>query len=94
MFTQKVVFACHGLVNEVVVSDWLPLYRRQKPYRSFICSKSWLQHGPENLENGKTFFQSGKGQGILNRLEKEKSENFAQNNGKIREFYQKNGKVR
>ena len=40
----------------------------------------------ENLENEKTF-QSGKRHGILNRLEK--SGNFTQNAGKMREFYPK-----
>ena len=43
-------------------------------------SDSWFPHGLEKLENEKTFSS----QGILNRLEK--SENFTQNTGQVREF--------
>ena len=40
--------------------------------------------GLENLEKWEGIFQSGKSQGILNRLEK--SEKITQNTGKLREF--------
>ena len=40
--------------------------------------------GLENLEKWEGIFQSGKSQGILNRLEK--SGKITQNTGKIREF--------
>ena len=40
--------------------------------------------GLENLEKWEGIFQSGKSQGILNRLEK--SGKIAQNTGKLREF--------
>ena len=44
----------------------------------------WFPHGLEKWEN---FFQSGKSQEIFNRLEK--SGNFTQDTGKIREFCSK-----
>ena len=54
------------------------------PRREFRTHVSWFPHGLENLEKLENFFQSGKSQGILNRLEK--SGNFTQNAGKMREF--------
>ena len=45
---------------------------------------SEFQLGLENLEKWEGIFQSGKSQGILNRLEK--SEKITQNTGKLGEF--------
>ena len=46
--------------------------------------KSRFPLGLENLEKWEGIFQSGKSQGILNRLEK--SGKITQNTGKLREF--------
>ena len=46
----------------------------------FVNTNSWFPHRLENLEKWENCFQSGKSQGILNRLEK--SGNFTQNTGK------------
>ena len=47
-------------------------------------TKSGFPLGLENLEKWETIFQSGKSQGILNRLEK--SGKITQNTGKLRKF--------
>ena len=47
-----------------------------------ILSFTGFPLGLENLEKWEGIFQSGKSQGILNRLEK--SGNFTQNTGKLR----------
>ena len=49
-----------------------------------LSSKTGFPLGLENLEKWEGIFQSGKSQGILNRLEK--SGKITQNTGKLREF--------
>ena len=48
------------------------------------CQCAGFPLGLENLEKWEGIFQSGKSQGILNRLEK--SGKITQNTGKLREF--------
>ena len=50
----------------------------------YRCLSAGFPLGLENLEKWKGIFQSGKSQGILNRLEK--SGKITQNTGKLREF--------
>ena len=52
--------------------------------RSDTYSYTGFPLGLENLENWEGIFQSGKSQGILNKLEK--SGKITQNTGKLREF--------
>ena len=52
--------------------------------RRRIPTRTGFPLGLENLEKWEGIFQSGKSQGILNRLEK--SGKITQNTGKLREF--------
>ena len=60
----------------------VPPYNRESWIRS--CTVTGFPLGLENLEKWEGIFQSGKSQGILNRLEK--SGKITQNTGKLREF--------
>ena len=53
-------------------------------FQNFKAEFSGFPLGLENLEKWEGIFQSGKSQGILNRLEK--SGKITQNTGKVREF--------
>ena len=55
-----------------------------KGARTILMAQSGFPLGLENLEKWEGIFQSGKSQGILNRLEK--SGKITKNTGKLREF--------
>ena len=66
---------------------------------AWISSLNWISHTafsdawfPHRLQEWKNFFQSGKSQGISNRLEKLR--NFAQHTEKLGNFTQNTGKER
>ena len=62
---------------------WVPHTRSKKMQKKLLIFTGFPL-GLENLEKWESIFQSGKSQGILNRLEK--SGKITQNTGKIREF--------
>ena len=64
----KILHGCYGLLFQLQIAP---------------C-QSGFPLGLENLEKWEGIFQSGKSQGILNRLEK--SGKITQNTGKLREF--------
>ena len=74
-------------INSVIGSVQVNLCLTSSAQGRVYMAPTWTGK-PRKLEN---FFQSGKSQGILNRLEK--SGNFTQNTGKMREFYPKYWKI-
>ena len=64
--------------------QWVAVALYSEADRARAGALSGFPLGLENLEKREGIFQSGKSQGILNRLEK--SGKITQNTGKLREF--------